>query len=44
MEMNLDKRVELMCWQFWIVGNMSGQKLKVKAENCISPILKKIII
>jgi hypothetical protein len=31
-----------MCWQFWIVGNMSGQKLKVKEENVITSVLKNI--
>jgi len=34
--LDLDKRVEIMCWQFWIVGNMSGRNLKVKEENKIS--------
>lgn len=42
MEMSLEKRVEIMCWQFWIVGNMSGQKLKVKNENKITTELKKL--
>jgi hypothetical protein len=36
MEMSLEKRVEIMCWQFWIVGNMSGQKLTVKEGNRIT--------
>ncbi len=39
-QISLEKRVEIMCWQFWIVGNMSGQKLKVNNE--ITPVLKKI--
>lgn len=42
MEMCLEKRVEIMCWQFWIVGNMSGQNLKVNNENKITTELKKI--
>ena len=41
MEMSLEKRVEVMCWQFWIVGNLSGQKLKVKDENKITSALKR---
>lgn len=40
MEMSLEKRVDIMCWQFWIVGNMSGLKLKVKDENKITTVLK----
>jgi hypothetical protein len=43
MEISLENRVEIMCWQFWIVGNMSGQKLKVKDENKITPVLKNYI-
>ena len=43
MEINLETRVEIMCWQFWIVGNMSGQKLTVKEENKITTSLKNNI-
>jgi hypothetical protein len=41
-EMSLEKRVQIMCWQFWIVGNLSGQKLKIKEENKITSVLKTI--
>lgn len=41
MDMSLEKRVEIMCWQFWIVGNLSGQKLKVKDGNKITSVLKR---
>ncbi len=37
MPISLEKRVEIMCWQFWIVGNMTGQKLNIKEENEITP-------
>lgn len=40
MEMSLEERVEIMCWQFWIMGNMAGQNLKVNKENKITTKLK----
>jgi hypothetical protein len=32
---SLQEQVEIKCWQFWLVGYLSGQKLIIKSENAV---------